>query len=143
MEIEQPPIAPTSIVIIAIVWILIGTISISLSSGILSASHYYSLLGIIPLLIGIGFIMVGWGLLVCRKWAFYSALIFSLFGLLILTFLLVSMVSLWVSYGMHGFGIETFLSQAFPLLFFLGFAAMFGFLIKNKGYFEKKTVRPI
>jgi ABC-type Na+ efflux pump permease subunit len=142
METEQSLIAPTSIVLIAIAWILIGTFIISISSAILSASYYYSQLGIIPLLIGVGFIMVGWGLLACRKWAFYSALIFSLFGLLISTFSLMSMVSQLISYGMHGFGIETYLSQAFPLLFFLGFAAMFGFLIKNKSYFEKKTGGP-
>jgi hypothetical protein len=135
METEPDPIAPTSIVFISIFWILIGTFILSIYSRYLSSSDYYNVLGIIPFLIGIGLIIIGWGLLTCRKWAFYSALILSLIGLLILTFSLASMISVWFSYG---FDTEMYLQESLPLLFFLGFAAMVGVLIKNNPYFVKK-----
>jgi hypothetical protein len=135
METKPDPIAPTSIVLISIFWILIGTFILSIYSRYLSSSDYYSVLGIIPFLIGIGLITIGWGLLTCRKWAFYSALILSFFGLLIFTFPLTSMVFAWFSYD---FNIEMYLQESLPLLFFLGFVTMVIFLIRNKHFFDKK-----
>ena len=82
METENTPPTPTSIVLISIFWILIGTFIVTITSRYLSApsDSYLVLFGIIPFMIGIGLIMVGWGLLTLRKWAYYTSLIFSLIG---------------------------------------------------------------
>jgi hypothetical protein len=137
---EQDPalVAPTSIVFISLFWIVLGTFILSIFSGYLSASSYYSLLGVIPLMIGIFLIMMGWGLLTCGKWAFYSALVLSLIGFLISTIPLTSTVFMWFSYSYEPFDIGLVLQESYPLLFFMGFAAMVGLLFKNKRYFDKK-----
>jgi hypothetical protein len=138
METENAPIAPTGIVLISIFWILIGTFILSITSGYLFNSHYYSLLGIIPLMISVGAIMLGWGLLTFKKWAYYIALIFSLLGLLPLLFSLPGMVYMLFSLGRYGYGYYTNLWAALPILFFVSFILMFWYLIKNIRYFEKK-----
>ncbi len=140
MQTENTPPIPTSIVLISIFWILIGTCIVAIYSRYLSTPYndYLVLLGIMPFMVGIGLIMVGWGLLTCRKWALYTALLFSLFGLLISIIPLSGMVVMFFSAGRYSFRFETVLWSSSPLLIFLLFAFMFGFLIKNKKYFEKK-----
>lgn len=131
---------PTCIVFISIFWILTGTFILAITSRYLSAiySNYVLPFGLIPFMIGIGLIMVGWGLLTFRKTAYYIALIFSLLGTIILSifntfFLGYRFLSDW-----YYISIETILWTSIPILFFLMFVFMTGYLIKNKNYFEEK-----
>ncbi|KYK22305.1 hypothetical protein AYK25_02580 [Thermoplasmatales archaeon SM1-50] len=137
METDNP-IAPTSIVFISIFWILLGTFVLILTSGFLSSSFYFSPVGIIPLMISFSFITVGWGLLVCKKWAFYIALIFSLFGVVFLFSSLYSMIISLFYVGFDGLYDVTDLLLTLPLLIFFLFVVMIGFLISNRSFFEKK-----
>ncbi len=132
--------APTSIVLISIFWILFGTFILTMTSGYLSATHHYYilLLGLLPFMIGIGFIIIGWGLLTFKKYAFYAALVFSLLG----TIILLIFDSLFLSYRLlsnwYYMSFEMILGEMIPTLFFLMFVAMTGYLIKNQMYYKKK-----
>lgn len=140
METENTPPTPTSLVLISIFWILIGTFIVTITSRYLSApsDSHLVLLGIIPFMIGIGLIMVGWGLLTVRKWAYFTSLIFSLIGTgILLIFNTVYLGSL-IMYDWDYLSIETIYRAFIPMSFFLGFIFMVGYLIKNKDYFEKK-----
>jgi hypothetical protein len=140
METENTPPTPTSLVLISIFWILIGTFIVTITSRYLSApsDSYLVLLGIIPFMIGIGLIMVGWGLLTLRKWAYYTSLIFSLIGTGILLIFNTVYLGSVILYDWDYLNIETIYRAFIPMSFFLGFIFMVGYLIKNKDYFEKK-----
>ncbi len=140
METENTPSAPTSIVLISIFWILIGTFIIAITSRYLSAIYSYNILpfGLIPFMIGIGLIMVGWGLLTFRKWAYYIALIFSLLGTIFLLIINTFFIGYRVLSDWYYIDIETILWASVPIIFLLMFVFMFWCLIKNKNYFEKK-----
>jgi len=143
METENPNLAthdaPTSIVLIAIFWILVGTFILSTTSRYLSAAYTsYILLGFLPFMIGIGFIMIGWGLLTFRKFAFYAALIFSLLGTIFLLILTIFFLGYRFLSDWYYMSFEMILWATIPILFFLMFVAMTGYLIKNRMYYEKK-----
>ena len=140
METENTPPTPTSLVLISVFWILIGTFLVTITSGYLSTSYhsYPSLFGITPFMIGIGFIMVGWGLLTLRKWAYYTSLIFSFIGIGILLIFNAFYLGSRILYDWNYLSIETIFQTLLPLSFFLGFVFMIAYLIKNKGYFEKR-----
>lgn len=138
MNPEDIPVVPTSIVFISIFWILVGALILSIASRSLAYTHSNNPFGTALLLIGIFFIMVGWGLLTCKKWAFYTALIFSILGLLPTILSLSYMVFSLLAWGWYAFDFGTFVRAITPLLSFLMFALMFSYLIKNKTYFEKK-----
>lgn len=141
METETNPIAPTSIVFISIFWILVGTFILTITSGFLSSSLYYSPFWVIPLMISFSFITVGWGLLVCKKWAFFITLILSLLSVVFLLPLLYNMIALLFYAGLDRVYDITDLWVTSPLLFFFLFVIMIGFLIKNRSFFEKKIIR--
>ena len=140
METENTPSAPTSIVLISIFWILIGTFILAITSRYLSAIYSYNILpfGLIPFMIGIGLIMVGWGLLTFRKWAYYIALIFSLLGTIFLLIFNTFFIGFRFLSDWYYIDIETILLTSVPIIFLLMFVFMFWYLIKNKNYFEKK-----
>ena len=138
MDTEDSPVAPTSIVFISIFWILVGALILSIASRFLSYTHNNNYFGTFFLLLGIFFIMVGWGLLTCKIWAFFIVLIFSILGLLPTILSLSSMIFSLLFGGLNVFDYRTFLWSITPLLFFFVFALMFGYLIKNKTFFEKK-----
>jgi hypothetical protein len=140
METQNTSPAPTSIVLISIFWILIGTIILTITSRYLSASYssYVVLFGIIPFMIGICLIMVGWGLLTYRKWAYYIALIFSLVGTVIFLIFNTLFLSFRLLADWNYLSIDTILLAIIPISFFLAFVFMTGYLIKNKKYFEKR-----
>jgi hypothetical protein len=140
METENTPTAPTSIVLISIFWILIGTFILAITSRYLSAISSYNILlfGLIPFLIAIGLIMVGWGLLTFRKWAYYIALIFSLLGTIFLLIFNIFFIGFRFLSDWYYIDIETILWTSVPIIFLLMFVFMFWYLIKNKNYFEKK-----
>jgi len=140
METQNTSPAPTSIVLISIFWILIGTFILTITSKYLSVPYaYYTLLfGIIPFMIGIGLIMVGWGLLTYRKWAYYIALIFSLVGTVFLLIFNTLFLSFRLLSDWNYLNLETILWTSIPILFFLMFVFMTGYLIKNKNYFKKR-----
>lgn len=138
MEIENVPTAPTSIIFISIFWILLGTVILAVTSTNLSAPYYSSLpiFGLIPFMIGIGFIMVGWGLLTFRKSAYYIALILSCIGAAILVLFNSASLGNQFFYSWYDIRIETILMSMFPLLFLLMFFCMIAFLLKNRKYYE-------
>lgn len=138
MDTEDSPVAPTSIVFISIFWILVGALILSIASRFLSYTHNNNLFGTFFLLLGIFFIMVGWGLLTSKNWAFFIVLISSILGLLPTILSLSSMIFSLLFGGWNVFDYRTLLWSITPLLFFLVFALMIGYLIKNKTYFEKK-----
>lgn len=82
MEQENIPTAPIGIIFIATFWIFVGTWLLTTTSQYLSYSYYYNPFGIIPLMIGIGIIVVGWGLLILKRWAYLITLVFSVLGLI-------------------------------------------------------------
>ena len=131
---------PTCIVFISIFWILLGTFILAITSRYLSAIYSYDVLlfGLIPFMIGIGLIMVGWGLLTFRKLAYYIALIFSLLGTIFLLIFNTFFLGYRFLSDSYYISIETILWTSIPILFFLMFVIMTGYLIKNKNYYEKK-----
>ena len=140
METQNTSPAPTSIVLISIFWILTGTFLLATTSRYLSASYSSNMLLFesIPFMIGICLIMVGWGLLTFRKSAYYIALIFSLLGTIILSIFNTFFLGYRFLSDSYYVSIETILWTSIPILFFLMFVFMTGYLIKNKNYFEKK-----
>ena len=140
METENTPTVPTSIVLISIFWILIGTFILAITSRYLSAIYSYNILlfGLIPFMIAIGLIMVGWGLLTFRKWAYYIALIFSLLGTIFLLIFNTFFIGYRFLSDWYYIDIETILRTSVPIIFLLVFVFMFWYLIKNRNYFEKK-----
>jgi len=138
MDMEDSPVAPTSIVLISIFWILVGALILSIASRSLSYTHNNTLFGTFFLLLDIFFIVIGWGLLTSKTWAFYIVLIISILGLLPTILSLSSMMFSLFFGGWNVFDYRTLLWSATPLLFFFVFALMVGYLIKNKTYFEKK-----
>jgi len=140
METENTPPTPTSIVLISIFWILLGTFIVTITSRYFStpSDSYLVLFGAIPFMIGIGLIMVGWGLLTLRKWAYYTSLIFSLIGTGILLIFNTLYLGSLIMYDWEYLSIETIYGVFIPISFFLTFIFMVKYLIKNKVYFEKK-----
>jgi hypothetical protein len=140
METENTPPTPTSIVLISIVWILLGTFIVTITARFFSApsDSYLVLFGVIPFMIGIGLIMVGWGLLTLRKWAYYTSLIFSLIGTGILLIFNTLYLGSLIMYDWEYLNIETIYGAFIPISFFLTFIFMVRYLIKNKVCFEKK-----
>ncbi len=140
METENTSTAPTSIVLISIFWILIGTFILAITSRYLSTIYSYNILlfGLIPFMIAIGLIMVGWGLLTFRKWAYYIALIFSLLGTIFLLIFNTFFIGFRFLSDWYYIDIETILWTSVPIIFLLMFVFMFWYLIKNRNYFEKK-----
>jgi hypothetical protein len=131
METENTQSTPVGIILIATFWIFLGILLLSMTSGSLSGS-YYSLFSVIPLFIGIGLILVGWGLLTLKKWAYYTTFILSVLGLLSLVSAVPSLIYIIIG---HYYGIASF----FPLISFL-FIPMVWYLFKNRDFFVSKHV---
>jgi len=82
--------------------------------------------------------VVGWGLLTRRRWAFFTALILSLLGLIPLLFFVISLVSM-ISYGYrYGLDFITSISTLFELVIFILFIVMSWYLFKKIKLFEKR-----
>jgi hypothetical protein len=138
METESTTSEPLGIVLIATFWIVIGALILSQTSQFLSGSSYYSIFGLILFFIGIGLIVVGWGLLTHRRWAFFTALILSLLGLIPLLFFVISLVSM-ISYGYrYGLDFITSISTLFELVIFILFIVMSWYLFKKIKLSEKR-----
>lgn len=134
MQTQSSSSTPTGIILIATFWIFFGTWFFITTTGMLSSSSYYSPFSIIPLLIGIGIIMVGWGLLTLKRWAYTFALIFSILGLISALSLISFFISLLSGYY-HFYGIWSFL----PLIS-LCFIPMTWYLLKKGAtYYPKET----
>jgi hypothetical protein len=138
METESTTSEPLGIVLIATFWIVIGALILSQTSQFLSGSSFDSIFGLILFFIGIGLIVVGWGLLTRRRWAFFTALILSLLGLIPLLFFVISLVSM-ISYGYrYGLDFITSISTLFELVIFILFIVMSWYLFKKIKLFEKR-----
>ena len=134
METEKVSSAPTGIILIATFWIFMGAWLLSVTSGYLSGSSYYNIIGIIPLMVSIGVILVGWGLLTLKRWAYILTLIFSILGLISLLSLISFIVSLTSGYYSF-YGVWSLL----PLIS-LCFIPMTWYLFtKGATYFTKGT----
>lgn len=140
MEMENAPTAPVGIVLIATFWIFVGTWLLSITSGSISNSSYYNLLALIPFFIGIGLLLVGWGLLTLQKWAFYIALILSLLVLLPLVFIAIGEVSWFLSMFSYRYGLDFYTSirAIFEILFLILFVLMGWYLLKKLASLNKK-----
>jgi hypothetical protein len=138
MEQENIPTAPVGVVFIATFWIFVGTWFLSLTSQYLSGSYYYNPFGIIPLMISIGIILVGWGLLTLKRWAYLISLVFSVLGLfsvfLSVPGLIYSLIEGYYNY----YGI----SSLFPFISLLFIPMTFYLLKKGSVYFKKKGEKP-
>jgi hypothetical protein len=131
METENTQSTPLGFILIATFWIFLGVLLLSMTSGSLSGSSY-SLFLVIPLFMSIGLILLGWGLLTLKKWAYYITLVLSILGLFSLFFAVPSVIYIIIG---HYYGIASF----FPLIYFL-FIPMVWYLFKNRGFFISKHV---
>jgi hypothetical protein len=133
MEQEDILTVPLGIVFIATFWILLGTWVLTITSQYFSSSYSSNPFGIIPLMIGIGIILVGWGLLTLKRWAYLISLFFSVLGLLpLLIFIPTFLYSLLQGYYYY-YGI----SSLFQFIFLL-FIPMIVYLVKIGNMFSKK-----
>ncbi|MBN1861697.1 MAG: hypothetical protein JW840_09585 [Candidatus Thermoplasmatota archaeon] len=139
METQNVPILPTSIIFIALFWTLVGAFVLGMTSGYFTVPDrsYHSLFGLIPFILGIGLIIVGWGLLVLRKWAYFSTLILSCISAVVLVIFNATSLSYQLESLWYYASIETLLLSFIPLLFLLMFFCMIGYLIKYKMYYDK------
>ncbi len=140
METEKTPTTPTGIILISLFWVLVGTWLLALNSQYLTTAHgsYVSLLAMIPLTAGMGLIVVGWGLLVFRKWAYYTVLILSSIcvGLLLpfnIIYLGYRLFSDW-----YYVPIDTIFILIIPFALLWLFIFIFVYLIKHKKYYENR-----
>jgi hypothetical protein len=134
MDTQEQPSAPTGIVMIASFWVVMGTLLLTITSMYLSDGSTSNLIGLMPFMIGIGIILLGWGLLMLKELAYIISLIFSIIGSVYSVF-----YSLLFILILHGYTPHFGLSLLF-LLAPLGFIAM-ALYLKKKGaqYFKKET----
>jgi hypothetical protein len=140
METEKTSTTPTGIILISLFWVLVGTWLLALNSQYLTTVHgsYVSLLAMIPLAAGMGLIVVGWGLLVFRKWAYYTALILSVIcvGFLLLFNIIYLGYRLFSDW--HYVPIDTIFILIIPFALLWLFIFIFLYLIKCKKYYENR-----
>jgi hypothetical protein len=135
MDTENDPSTPVGFILIATFWILLGAFILSFTSGYLSSSHYYSPFGIIPLMMGIGAILLGWGILTLQRWAYLTCLIVSLLGLLMLLITVPSLISSLFG-GYYLDNTTTAFLQLIPFLFI----PMVWYLFKKGDMFRKRQI---
>ena len=116
-EVEQE--RPLGVVLLAVFWILLSIPLFFLSSYM----RYNEFVVLFFTLFGTLFILVGWGLLIFSKYAFYISFVLCLLGLLPLILLLPSVISA-IAYGYF------YLAGFFPFLFFLVFLPILVYQIK-------------
>ena len=131
MEPENNPSAPTGFILIATYWIFFGVLLLSTISGSLS-SRYFNPFPFIFLLISIGLILVGWGLLTMKRWAYRTTLVLSIIGVISLFYIgPISISMLFNRY--YSFGITTILLFASFL-----YIPMLWYLLKKGNMFKTK-----
>jgi hypothetical protein len=135
MENQQTPSTPVGFLLIGTFWIFIGTLFLLMTSAFSSATSYYNLLASVPLFIGIAFILLGWGLISLKKWAYVTAYILSILGLIPLLIIIPSMIS---SVMAGYFSFES--SMSFQLVYLL-FIPMAWYLLKKGPLFAKNQVK--
>ena len=140
METEKTPTTPTGIILISLFWVLVGTWLLALNSQYLTTVHgsYVSLLAIIPLTAGMGLIVVGWGLLVFRKWAYYTALILSVICVGFLLLFNIIYLGYWLFSDWYDVPIDTIFILIIPFALLWLFIFIFVYLIKHKKYYENR-----
>jgi hypothetical protein len=137
MESDSSTPPPIGIMLIAIFWIVIGALIFSQTASLLSGPAYASIIGLILVFVGTGLILVGWGLFTHRRWAFLTALILTLLGLIPLFMYTINLVIMMIwSYG-YFFDLLTDFSMLFEVLIFLLFVWMSWYLLKNIKLFKK------
>jgi len=132
---ENESSTPLGLLFIATFWIIIGAMILGSAGGYSSGHSVYFL---IILGISLFCIVLGWGVLAMKKWAFTVALVISVFGLLYL------LPFCWIWFGMiyglllgwnHPMDpymmIQWFFTSMIPLLF----VPMAVYLLKNKDRF--------
>jgi hypothetical protein len=135
MQSDNVPSTPVGFLMIGTFLIFIGALFLSMMSAVFSASSSYNLFASIFLFIGIGLIFLGWGLITLKRWAYFTALILSILGLLPLLIIIPSMISS-ISAGYYYFG-----SSMFFQLFFLLFIPILLYLLKKGSIFVKNQVK--
>jgi hypothetical protein len=134
MQSDNVPTTPVGFLLIGTFWIFIGAFYLSATSAYYSAASYYNPFSSISLFIGIGFILLGWGLIILKKWAYITALILSILGLLPLLIIIPSMISS-IRAGYYSFEA----SSSFQFIFLL-FIPMTWYLLKKGPLFVKNQV---
>jgi hypothetical protein len=139
MESAPSTSTPLGLILIAVFWVVVGTLIISqIAPFLLSSSFVFSIIGLIVVFLGTGFILIGWGLLVLKRWAFFSALILSLLSLIPLALLT---ISLFISFIMNYRYYIDYLVNLYvvsSVLILLGFILMIWYLLKNISLVQKK-----
>jgi hypothetical protein len=139
MESVPSTSTPLGLILIAVFWVVVGTLIISqIAPFLLSSSFVFSIIGLIVVFLGTGFILIGWGLLVLIRWAFFSALILSLLSLIPLALLTISLfISLIMNYRYYiDYLVNLYVVSA--VLILLGFILMIWYLLKNISLVQKK-----
>jgi len=134
MDQQQSPTTPIGVMLIAIFWIFIGIFFLSITVVNLSYPYFPAPLGLVLLLISIGIIMVGWGLLTLKRWAYITSLVFSVFGILYLVTFLPTLIFSFI----EGYFFYHELSSYLPLLSLLFIPMIYYLVKKGPTYFKKK-----
>ncbi len=125
MASENTQDAPFGILLISTFWIFVGIWFLSM----LSSNRYYTAFSSISIFFGIFFILLGWGLLTLKKWAYYISMILSLLALIPLLFAVPFLIySLFSGYFYSGI----------MALIYIPFIPMAWYLFRNKELFVKK-----
>jgi len=119
MTSEDSQDTPLGVLLIATFWIFVGVWFFTLMS---SYGYYNAVASLFFTLTGTFFIILGWGLIILNKWAFYAALVLSILGLFSMLYGVSAFIYILIS------GLSSFL--VIPLITF-SFIPMAWYLSKN------------
>jgi hypothetical protein len=137
MESESFQSSPSGIVVIASFWIIVGAWILSMTSEIFLGSYNQAIIGLIMVFLSTGLIIVGWGLLTQRRWAYMTALIMSVLILIPFVFLVFSMLMM-IPYDLkYGLNFSFVMYTLFELFLFVLFILMAWYLYKKIKLFPK------
>jgi hypothetical protein len=138
MESDPFQPSPSGIVVIASFWIIVGAWILSLTSQIFLGNYYQGIIGLMMVFLSIGLIIVGWGLLAQRRWAYTTAFIMSLLSLIPFVFLIFNMLMMIPYYFENRPDLYPAMYTLFELLFFILFFLMTWYLYKKLKLFPKQ-----
>ena len=130
MEPENSQDTPLGVLLITTYWIFIGIIILAM----LSSNRSNNMLSMMPTVFGIFFIILGWGVLTLKTWAYYISLVFSIIGSISLLFIGPGFIYMIVS----GY----FENAMMSMIYFL-FVPMAWYLFKNGKLFVKQQAEEV
>ena len=124
MELEKTQDAPLGIILIATYWIFVGVLFLSMMSFFDSQS----ILMYIFIILGTFFILIGWGLITLKAWAYYTSIAIASLGLILSIYTIPNIIYGLIRGNFYGI---------FSLLY-LAFIPMTWYLFKNLNKLVKK-----